>query len=450
MNIINGINGNRLMLAGKIAGGLVLGGATIALAGYGMQTFGQKLLTENDPGDASRALGEALRAGGDYTFTAGKYTAYTVLVPADILLHRIPKWTIMHGLPMAYEFSAELISTSLTFIIESIYRPALEAIKVYGMLLVEAMQEFGLFLKDHVIVPALNAVNHFAEYVVRQIVWPIFQHLQIAIQWAANQLVEVGRAVYEYVVLPAAEALRDFGAFLLNQVVIPALKSLRNGMEWAANQLVEAGRAVYEYVVLPAAEALRDFGHFLFHRIVIPSIEWMKQMVYQLGRFFIDYIIHPIVDALDTARVFLIHKLVTPILRSISECTDWVVGKLIQGCVILRDWVIYPMARGLYHLSVHLVHNVALPLIVKSWNLLVRSVTVCGHSLYESSLWIRDNIIYPALDLSQNVVTAGNEYVIQPVYLMAGQLMSQVAITTNQVVKVVMEDISRYFAKAGP
>jgi len=109
MNIINHLNRDNLIFAGEVAGGLVVGGATLALAGYGMQTIGQSLL---DSQEGEHALGEALCTGGDYTFRAGKFTAYTVLVPADIFLHRIPKWTIMHGLPMAYKFSAELLSTS--------------------------------------------------------------------------------------------------------------------------------------------------------------------------------------------------------------------------------------------------------------------------------------------------------------------------------------------------
>jgi len=303
------------LFAAKIALGIVVVGGAAAGAGYLVEKGGTSLISyaEKIDAEALKTLGSWLEYGGQGLFTAGKYTAYSILVPAYAVGYELPKWVINKGLPA-------LRDHVLVPFCKNVIQPALQKVEwLVTEAIPAAVEKVTQLAKEWIFVPLYNKIH-----------WVATQ-LQLGVEWLANKGIELIHSIAKKVhalVLP-----------IWNSIVLPVLKNVK----WFITEVIptyisKIAQFARDQIFIPLSNAIR----WTLTKIQ-GGLEWLLERgieVLQKG--------FEIIEAIWNATIVPLYtNVILPILQNVR----WVLTEVIPSCIdkivqFARDQIFIPLSNA--------------------------------------------------------------------------------------------------------
>ncbi|MBS0629044.1 MAG: hypothetical protein JSS30_02325 [Verrucomicrobia bacterium] len=315
------------IFAAKVAGAIVLAGGAMALTGYALEAGGVSLMNNVAGGSFLGNVGSYMEVGGKGLFTVGKYTAYTILVPAYMVCYQGPRWLVTTGIP-------ETTRLFRSYILE----PGIEKIQWLANKTVEVVT----YVHEHAIRPVIEKAQYvFAEYVVPAAIWAKDQ-IVFAATWAKDKIIVGLELARDYVLIPMVNLAKSALELAKQYIYEPILQAA----QWAADKIIVALNHAKEYIVDPILN--------LASRV----IEIAKDAVVWVATNFKDYVITPIVSGVEWAVTNFRDYIVTPVVNLIQKVAElastyiveplsvafrWAAEKIGNGLVFVRDHILPPL-----------------------------------------------------------------------------------------------------------
>ncbi len=317
------------IFAAKIACGVVVAGGTMALAGYALESGGVALMSKG-----YQSLGSYMQIGGNGLFIAGKYTAYTVLVPTYMVCYQLPRWIITTGAP-------ETARLFRTYVLE----PSIEKIQWLSHKTVEVIT----YVHQHVVQPIVDKVSYvYSQYIVPAVttaaLWVQDKIVTVAL-WAKDKIVIVLEFTRDYILTPIAN-LAHSALELAKQYLF---EPLFQAMQWVGNRIIDVIHLANEYILQPLfnlasriTEIVRDGIIWLGNNIQDYIFTPIAHLVQWIGNNARDYIITPLANLMRQVAELATTYFFEPIKAALS----WTVNRVIDVLVFARDTLLPPLEQA--------------------------------------------------------------------------------------------------------
>lgn len=325
-------NRENAIFASKVAVGVVVVGGVLAGAGALMESAGTSLLAKNEVVGhiALKNIGYFLKTFGAGTFQVGKFTSYTVLVPAYMMGYELPKWLIQHGLPKA-----------VALFNEHVFQPVAKTLEWLATKTIDAIS----FAVEHYLHPAIEKIVQVAnDYLVQPFI--------VGAKWFAERAIDLMDWTYNNVLLPMKEIM----AKVMKLAVEYLLDPLGRGLKWAALKLADGLEWTIDTILRPMFQTLEKTVQWVAKNLFQPFFSWLKSAAIQFADFASKYFFTP----LHSAAIWIGENLFQPLARAAHTvwlyAFDYVLKPLFDGVVngaalIYRN-ILYPIGeRGVSLLS---------------------------------------------------------------------------------------------------
>jgi len=252
MQIENVFNRENLTYAGKIALGTVAAGATAAGAGCLLEAGGAALSAYAPGSHVLSTIGSVMQAGGDTLFILGKYTAYTVLVPAYAALYAVPKWLVETGIPKTLTSLHDYLLVPMN---KYILSPLINRITWFAEKLEPLAEKILNFTYEHIFKPLYEKCE-----------WLLDMSEQ-ALDWTVNNLFKVWDLIDRHLCSPVEKAMGKAITLTYKYLLDPLGKQLT----WVVNNLIPSLQKVVDRVASVTQNlfsSIASTAHAIYERII--------------------------------------------------------------------------------------------------------------------------------------------------------------------------------------
>lgn len=286
------------LFAAKVAAGIVVVGGAIAGAGYLMQAGGEYLASSpNIQSVALKSFGEGLKASGEYVFLAGKYTAYTVLVPMYTVGYELPKWVINKGIPEA-----------VNFVNNNLIQPSIQILT---------------YVRDHVLIPIRDKVTQVVtEYFLTPLMDYVFTPLEDLVLWAGKKIEYGLNLLKDYALTPIINCIKSVSTWVWENMLAPVCTVIQT----IGIKIDTFAKAVFakfsEYVLTPLSNAMHAIADKISEYVLTPLRQaalaiWneVSDIALRLMRYTWDHIIGPVLGIISSTLTLTYEWLIQPIMN---------------------------------------------------------------------------------------------------------------------------------------
>ncbi|MDN3507041.1 MAG: hypothetical protein P0S96_07425 [Simkaniaceae bacterium] len=330
--------------AAKIAVGIVGIGFACAGVGHVLEKAGVEIKNAVG-GDCSttavalRKIGGGMEAGGRGLFLTGKYTAYTVLVPAYIATYEFPKWAICKAIPKVARVVDRFVVAPVLKGAECVLsRVGKLAKAVFVHLLLPVMKTF-LWKPLTYLAPKIEKVAILA---CKKILVPIVEVTERLVIWACNRSVEIIRVLDRFVISPVTKLVKKMGAIALKNLIIPAVNLLRFVMKECILPVVaKVVKVVSTCIVTPVVEAIR----WTYEELILPVASAAHAVMAFAHKYFVEiplrcmsqYVFKPVVRIISTSIKLLKQTVVSPVFKATAQVLNLLAKSALMPMLLVKS-----------------------------------------------------------------------------------------------------------------
>jgi len=312
------INRENAIFSAKVAVGVVVVGAGIL-----MESAGTALIAKNEVINhiALKNLGHFLKTLGSGTFQVGKFTSYTVLVPAYMLGYELPKWLIQHGIPKG-----------IALFKEHVFQPLVKSLEWLAAKTIEGIS----FAVEHYLRPAIEKITQVANDC-------LVQPLIVGVKWFAERVIELMDWTYHTVLLPVKEVMIKMIRLAAENILEP----LGRGLKWVALKAADGLEWTVETIIMPMFKALEKTVQWAIENLFQPFFSCLKSVAIEFAEFSSKYFFTP----LHSAAIWVGENLFQPV--ACAAHTLWLYA---------LDYVLKPLFEGVVNGAALIYRNILYPI----------------------------------------------------------------------------------------
>lgn len=329
-----------LLFGAQVIGAVVGIGTVIAGAGYLIEAGGARILNDQSISNtALRTLGDVMHYGGRALFLAGKYTAYTALVPTYIACYKFPLWLHEVVIPHTVVFLRDYVAIPL---FEHVLRPAFDSFISIIERVAQFVRECWQSIRP-VLERVLSGLLNAAQWTMENLIDPIFQRIQLVweqieqgLVWIIRNIYDFCEIAYSYVVFPIEYIANKIASFI-NRHLLPLLVRVAQTM---MNLGISLWQWTYDYILDPALT--------VSSKIVRVVWKYFFQSLYRLTR---DYLIVPLANLAISCVQWTNEHLIEPITRVVMAIFNLIAEQalnILEGITNTATFIYDQMVTDLF------------------------------------------------------------------------------------------------------